>query len=99
MESLEDRIRRLFAIGSGYGDGDGSGSGDGYGYGDGSGSGDGDGKLKSYNHRKVYYVDGEPTLINNVRGMVAQGYIINGDKTLTPCYIVRHGNSLLTELL
>ena len=25
--------------------------------------------------------------------MVAQGYIINRDKTLTPCYIVRYGNS------
>ena len=41
----------------------------------------------------MYYVDDEPTLIDNVRGMVAQGYIINRDKTLTPCYIVRHGNS------
>ena len=60
-------------------------------YGDGSGDGDGSG-LKSYNHRKVYYVDDLPTLIDNVRGMVAQGYIINRDKTLTPCYIVRHGN-------
>ena len=81
--------------GFGYGDGSGSGYGFGYGsgYGDGSGYGYGDGDLKSYNHRKVYYVDDVPTLIDNVRGMVAQGYIINRDKTLTPCYIVRHGNS------
>ena len=74
MESLEDRIRKFLAIGSGYGSGDGSG-------------------LKSYNHRKVYYIDDEPTLIDKVRGMVAQGYLINRDKTLTPCFIVRHGNS------
>ena len=40
----------------------------------------------------MYYVDDVPTLIDNVRGTVAQGYIINRDKTLTPCYIVRHGN-------
>ena len=142
MESLEDKIKRFLAIGSGYGygDGDGSGSGDGYGYGDGDGSGsgsgygygdgsgsgsgygygdgdgdgdgsgygygDGDGSgsgsgygygygdgLKSYNHCKVYHIDGVSTLIDNVRGMVVQGYIINRDKTLTPCYIVRHGNS------
>ena len=81
--------------GFGYGDGYGFGYGFGYGsgYGDGSGYGYGDGDLKSYNHRKVYYVDDVPTLIDNVRGMVAQGYIINRDKTLTPCYIVRHGNS------
>ena len=107
MESLEDKIKRFLAIGSGfgygygfgsgYGDGSGYGygDGDGAGYGDGSGSGygDGDGDLKSYNSRKVYYIDGEPTLIDSVRRMVAKGHLVNRDKTLTPCYIVRHGNS------
>ena len=84
--------------GSGYGDGDGSGSGDGNGdgYGDGDGNGDGygdgDGELKSYNRRKVYYIDDIPTLIDSVRGNVARGCIINKDKTTTSCFIVRVGN-------
>ena len=80
MESLEDKIRKFLSISSG----------DGYGSGYGSGYGDG---LKSYNRRKVYYIDAEPTLIDSVREMIANGYLINRDKTLTPCYIVRHGNS------
>ena len=41
----------------------------------------------------MYYIDDRPTLIDNVRGMVAQGHMVNRDKTLSPCYIVRHGNS------
>ena len=49
--------------------------------------------MKSYNKCKVYYVDDIPTLIDQVRNMVAKGYMINRDKTLTPCYIVRVGNS------
>ena len=86
--------------GSGYGSGDGygsgSGSGYGYGYGSGSGSGSGDGsgygELKSYNHRKVYYIDDVPTLIDSVRGNVARGFMINRDKTLSACYVVKVGN-------
>ena len=103
MESLEDKIRKFLAPGSGdgsgdgsgYGSGDGSGSGYGSGSGDGSGDGYGDGygDLKSYNHRKVYYVDGIPTLIDSVHGMFAKGHMINRDKTISPCYIARHGNS------
>ena len=83
--------------GSGDGDGDGDGSGDGSGYGDGDGSGygdgDGDGELKSYNHRKVYYIDNTPTLIDSVRGNVARGYMINSDKTISACYVAKVGNS------
>ena len=60
----------------------GSGYGSGYGYG-----------LKSYNHRKVYHVDGIPMLIDSVHGMFAKGHMINRDKTTSPCYIARHGNS------
>ena len=41
----------------------------------------------------MYYIDDEPTLIDSVHGMVAKGYLINREKTLIPCYIVRHGNS------
>ena len=85
-----------YGSGYGYGYGDGSGSGSGYGYGDGSGygygSGDGSGELKSYNHRKVYYIDDVPTLIDSVKGNVARGYMINRDKTLSACYVVKVGN-------
>ena len=79
--------------GSGYGYGDGSGSGYGDGSGSGSGDGSGDGELKSYNHRKVYSIDDVPTLIDSVRGNVARGYMINRDKTLSACYVVKVGNS------
>ena len=85
MESLEDKIRKFLSISSGYGygDGDGSGNGNGYGY----------GELKSYNHRKVYYIDGVPTLIDSVRGTFAKGHMVNKNKTLSPCFIARQGNS------
>ena len=85
MESLDDKIRKFLSVGDGYGSG--------YGYGDGSGygSGDGDG-VKSYNHRKVYYIDDVPTLIDSVRGNVARGYMINKDKTISACYVVKVGN-------
>ena len=86
-------LKWLSGSGSGYGYGDGSGDGYGYGDGDGSGDGSGDGRLKSYNHRKVYYIDGAPTLIDSVRGGFAKGYMVNKDKTLSPCFIARQGNS------
>ena len=96
MESLEDKIRKFLSVGSGYGYGYGDGSGSGSGYGDGSGSGSGSGygygELKSYNHSKVYYIDDVPTLIDSVRGNVARGYMINKDKTLSACYVVKVGN-------
>ena len=87
--------------GSGYGDGSGSGDGygSGYGYGDGDGSGDGSG-IKSFNRKTVYRIDGVNTLIRSVRGNTAHGAILNGDLTLTPCYIVKqdgffaHGETL-----
>ena len=85
--------------GYGYGDGsgDGSGSGSGYGYGDGSGDGSG---VKSFNRETVYQIDGVNTLIRSVRGNTAHGAILNGNLTLTPCYIVKqdgvfaHGETL-----
>ena len=91
MESLDDKIKRFLSIGSGYGYGDGYG--DGSGDGSGSGYGYGDGDFKSYNHHKVYYIDGVATLIDVVRGNVARGSIINSDKTIKPCYIARSGDS------
>ena len=91
--------------GSGYGSGDGSGSGygSGYGSGDGSGSGygsgDGDG-IKSVNGNTISIVDNIPTIITNVKGNIAKGFILQSDLSLTPCFIVKgndqfsHGNTL-----
>ena len=89
--------------GSGYGDGYGSGYG--YGYGDGSGSGDGSGYgygdgIKSINGNSIYVVDNIPTIITNVKGNIAKGFILQSDLSLTPCFIVKennqfsHGNTL-----
>ena len=81
--------------GSGSGSGDGSGYGYGYGYGYGDGDGDGDGYgdgIKNFNGEAVYKIDGVNTLIRSVRGNTAHGAILNGDLTLTPCYIVKQDN-------
>ena len=87
--------------GSGYGSGSGSGSGDGSGYGSGSGSGDGSGYgygygygygIKELNGDKVYMIDDVPTIIKSVRDNIAQGFILNNDLTLQPCYIVKEQN-------
>ena len=85
--------------GYGYGSGDGSGSGSGYGYGSGSGSGSGDGYgsgygdgVKAINGDKVYMVDDTPTIFKSVRENVAQGFIVQSDLQLTPCFIVKENN-------
>lgn len=90
-----------YGDGSGYGSGNGSGYGDGYGNGSGSGYGDGSGYgIKSFNGEPVYRIDGVNTLIHSVLGNIAHGEILNGDLTLTPCYIVKqdgffaHGETL-----
>ena len=111
MEEIGVAIKEFLEIGygSGYGDGDGSGSGDG----DGSGSGDGDGSgsgdgygygsgygSKSIGGKRIYQIDGVPTVITSARGGVATGFIVQSDLTLTPCYIVKendrfaHGENL-----
>ena len=78
---MED-VRAFLNISSG--DGDGSGYGSGYGYGDGSGSG-----ISDYNGAAVYIIDGVQTLIARVRGNVARGFVLSGDLTLQPCFIVK----------
>ena len=93
--------------GSGYGYGYGSGYGSGYGYGDGNGDGNGDGYgygsgygVKSINGNPIYVVDNIPTIITNVKGNIAKGFILDSDLSLTPCFIVKennqfsHGNTL-----
>lgn len=95
METLETRIKTFLNISSGSGYGDGSGSGDGYGYGYGYGSGYGSGYgdgIKEMNGDKVYVIDDVPTIIKSVRDNIAQGFILNNDFTLQPCYIVKEQN-------
>lgn len=101
--------------GDGTGDGSGYGSGDSYddnsGYGDGLGSGYGEGDgsgyssvlddgVKEVNGDTVYRVDGVNTIIKSVRDNIAQGFVLQNDLTLKPCYIVKeqcvfaHGDTL-----
>ena len=97
--------------GFGGGAGDGSGSGDDYGYGSGDGCGTGCGTgcgfgggagdgVNIFNRDKVYLIDNTPTIIKNIRGNVAQGFILQSDLTLTPTYVVKendkyaHGTTL-----
>lgn len=112
---MEDRIKQFLSIGDGCGCGDGSGCGDGCGYGygygsgygcgygygcgDGYGCGSGDG-IKSINGNSIYVVDNIPTIITNVKGNIAKGFILQSDLSLTPCFIAKennqfsHGNTL-----
>ena len=82
--------------GYGYGTGSGTGSGDGYGYGDGYGDGDGSGSgygsgsgIKKYDGEDVHMIDGVQTIITSVHGDIAKGFILQGDLTLTPCFIAK----------
>ena len=69
----------------------------GSGYGSGSGYGDG---IKSINGNSIYVVDNIPTIITNVKGNIAEGFILQSDLSLTPCFIAKennqfsHGNTL-----
>lgn len=90
---------RGFGDGSGYicGDGDGSGNGKGFGSDDGCGYGSGNGfehrrGVKELNGENVHLVDGIQTIIKSVHGNIAQGFILNSDLTLQPCYIVKENN-------
>lgn len=102
---LDDKIKAFLSVssGSGWGYGSGSGDGSGSGYGDGSGSGygygynSGDGSgynsgVHGFDGKNVYRIDGTPTLIYSIHGNVARGAILNGDLTLTPCYVVKQDN-------
>ena len=91
--------------GSGYGSGCGAGYKDGYGYGSilkyedgsgsgpGSGSGYGGGDITALNGNIVDYIDNVPTIITQVHGNFAYGYIVKDDLTLSPCFIAKVSNS------
>ena len=80
-----------YGNGSSYGDGYGDSYGVGYGVGYGDGYGDGYG-VKEVNGDTVYIVDDVPTIIKSVRDNIAQGFILQHDLTLTPCYVVKEQN-------
>nr|DAN97242.1 MAG TPA: hypothetical protein [Caudoviricetes sp.] len=90
--------------GYGYGYGNRSGRGYGYGYGYGNGSGDGCGRgnggVKEINGHAVYVIDNTRTIITSIHGNVAQGFILEHNTKLVPCYIAKdnnhfaHGNTL-----
>lgn len=67
------------------------------GYGSGYGYGHGIKEIYGY---KVHIVDATQTIITSVRGNIAQGFILQSDLQLQPCYIVKennkfaHGNTL-----
>lgn len=91
--------------GSVYGDSDGYGDGDGSVYENGDGEGDSKGwrdcvfrgatneDIKALNGNIVDYIDSVPTIITQVRGNIACGYIVKNDLTLEPCYIAKFGSS------
>ena len=95
MEVLKDKIDKFLAVSSGSGDGYGYGYGDGsgygydYGYGDGYGDGYG---ISEINGMQVLKVDDVPTIITNIHGNIAEGYTLQYNVNLVPCYIARVGN-------
>ena len=92
---MEKIIEKFLKVETGSGDGSGYGSGDGSGYGYGSGSGDGSGYgsgISKFNNSKVYSVDGVQTIIKKAKDNIAQGYILNDDFSLEPCYIAKGHN-------
>ena len=95
---LSEKVRAFLVVDTGYGDGSGYGSGSGYGYGYGYGYGDGygSGGLSEINGRKVYLVDGVPTVFESVHGNAAKGFILQSDLTMTPCCVVK-GNNLFAH--
>ena len=101
---IKEFLAARSGIGCGSGSGYGSGSGDGYGYGYGYGSGDGycsgDGSgigcgsgygsgIKKYDGEDVHMIDGVQTIITAVHGNIAKGNILQGDLTLTPCFVAK----------
>ena len=88
-----------YGYGDGYGNGSGNGngydngSGNGSGYGDGSGYGYGNGSgITEINDMKVCDVDNIPTIITNIHGNIAEGYTLQRNVILVPCYIAKVGD-------
>lgn len=78
--------------GNGYGDGCGNCHGDSYGNGNGYGYGDFCGGVKEINGHAVYVIDNTRTIITSTHGNVAQGFILEHNTKLVPCYIAKDNN-------
>ena len=48
--------------------------------------------VKVINGYEVHRIDDMPTIITSVRGNVAQGFIVQSDLQLKPCYVVKENN-------
>ena len=86
------------SVGSGFGSGssdDGSGFGSEYGFSPGPdfGFGYGNGDVTELNGNIVDYIDNVPSIITQVHGNIACGYIVKEDLTLESCFIAKAGNS------
>ena len=86
------------SVGSGFGSersNDGSGFGSEYGFSPGPdfGFGYGNGDVTALNGNIVDYIDNVPTIITQVHGNFAYGYIVKDDLTLSPCFIAKVSNS------
>ena len=86
------------SVGSGFGSersNDGSGFGSEYGFSPGPdfGFGYGNGDVIALNGNIVDYIDNVPTIIIQVHGNIACGYIVKEDLTLESCFIAKVGNS------
>lgn len=80
-----EKISDFLSVNSGSGNGDGDGSGNGSGYGDGSG-------ISQINGRTVYQIDGVGTILTNIKGNVAKGYVLYDDLSLDSCYVAKGHN-------
>jgi hypothetical protein len=47
--------------------------------------------LKSINGQQIYLIDGVQTVVDHIHGNIAKGKIVNGDLTLTPCFVAKNG--------
>lgn len=45
------------------------------------------------NNKKVYVIDTINTIISNVKGNIAKGFIFKNDLTLIPCFICKENNT------
>ena len=97
-EDYDDRQDTDYEVSDGCGYGRGNGSGDGYGYGNdygngnGYGYGRGCGGVKEINGHAVYVIDNTRTIITSIHGNVAQGFILEHNTKLVPCYIAKDNN-------
>ena len=81
-----------YGCGNSYGNGTRNGNGYGYGCGYGNGYSSNIAGLISFNGFRVNYIDRMATIIKQVKGNLAKGFIINLDLTTENCYVVKNGS-------